>query len=282
MAQAQRAASLELRSAILIAREHDGLATDPQCPELHQGARDIGGKARNRLARLQCAAMRKCMRSDLLSGAGRNQPPKARAEMIRIAPLVRTDILQPRNFGPFAGGKFCPGQELVFALAEKRPDRRPGRPNAAALKKVEHGGDCFSSPQHIRPVALARCMVPDAPHQLVIERDDEIAGHAARRAHAASMHRRVSSGQPKSPRQSVAERGLKPAGPDGSNPATDWIRSRLRTSARSKGSSANCACRLDVRPISWRSGPVEERGLPFVADDVNRSPAHSLRGPRSH
>ncbi len=174
-------------------------------------------KLANRLARLQCAAMREGMRSDLLSGAGRNQPRKARAEMIRIAPLVRTDILQPRNFGPFAGGKFCPGQELVFALAEKRPDRRPGRPDAAPLKQVEHGRDRFSSPQHIRPVALARCVVPDAPHQLIIERDDEIAGHAARRAHAARMHRRVSSGQPKSLRETAAERGLSRRGPDGSN-----------------------------------------------------------------
>ena len=61
--------------------------------------------------------MREGMRSDLLPWAGGDQPREARAEIIRIAPLVGTDILETRDLGALAGGIFCPGEQLVLALA---------------------------------------------------------------------------------------------------------------------------------------------------------------------
>src|SRR4029079_12889456 len=184
MREAEQAARFEMCLSVLVARKHDRLAADSPFPELQQSVGHIGGKALQRLARLEGAAMREGVRADLLPLARGDAARERRAEMKRIPPLIESDILEAAEYGAAYGRMLDPRDELVLALAKQSANGGPGGPDAPLVEKIEHSRYRLATTQHVVPVAPEPGAPPHAPHQFEIERDDKIARPAPPRPHA--------------------------------------------------------------------------------------------------
>lgn len=136
-------------------------------------------------ARFEAEIMRKGVAGELLPFSIENAIHQRLAEMMRIACLVLPEAVFDEGIGRerlvrvtrLKRGTMV--HHFVAGACKQQPDRRPGRPDSCRIEPFEHHRQCRAHADHRIAIFGDGTVVPDAPHQLEVEGNDEFTGHQA-------------------------------------------------------------------------------------------------------